>query len=137
LKRVSLAKASPRASLVLLTLTPVVPTWNYVTVQARGTPRVIDDPTLLKAHLEQLTASQEQGRDQPWEVDDAPADFIERMLRNIIGFEVAVTQIEGKWKVSQNRTEADWRGAAEGLAQDGRSDLAQLVVERGRRASAT
>jgi transcriptional regulator len=101
----------------------VVPTWNYVIVQARGTPRVIDDPALLKAHLEQLTASQEDGRDSPWKVDDAPADFIERMLRNIIGFEVAVT--------SQNRTEADWRGAAEGLAREGQAELAAMVVERG------
>ena len=109
----------------------VVPTWNYVIVQARGTPRVIDDPALLKAHLEQLTASQEQDRDNPWEVDDAPADFIERMLRSIIGFEVAVTQLEGKWKVSQNRAEADWRGAAEGLAGEGQAELAQLIVERG------
>ncbi len=109
----------------------VVPTWNYVIVQARGTPRVIDDPALLKAHLEQLTASQEQGRDHPWEVDDAPADFIERMLQNIIGFEVAVTQIEGKWKVSQNRTAADWRGAADGLAREGQTELARLVIERG------
>jgi transcriptional regulator len=92
---------------------------------------VIDDPALLKAHLEQLTASQEQDRDNPWEVDDAPADFIERMLRNIIGFEVAVTALEGKWKVSQNRTEADWRGAAEGLAREGQAELAQLIVERG------
>jgi len=109
----------------------VVPTWNYVIVQARGTPRVIDDPALLKAHLEQLTAHQEQGRDRPREVDDAPADFIERMLTNIIGFEVAVTAIEGKWKVSQNRTEADWRGAAEGLAREGQAELAAMIVERG------
>lgn len=108
----------------------VVPTWNYVVVQARGTPRVIDDPALLKAHLEQLTASQEQGRDRPWQVDDAPADYVERMLQGITGFEVAVTSIEGKWKVSQNRTEADWRGVAEGFAREGRADMAQLVVER-------
>jgi len=104
----------------------VVPTWNYVIVQARGTPRVLKDTALLKAHLEQLTASQEDGRDHPWQVDDAPADFIERMLRNIIGFEVAVTAIEGMWKVSQNRTEPDRR-----LARDGQTELAQLILERG------
>jgi transcriptional regulator len=91
---------------------------------------VIDDPALLKAHLRELTASQEQTRDHPWEVGDAPADFIDRMLRNIIGFDVAVTQIEGKWKVSQNRTEPDRRGVAEGLAREGQSELAQLIMER-------
>jgi transcriptional regulator len=91
---------------------------------------VIDDPTLLKAHLEALTASQEQARDHPWKVDDAPADFIDRRLQVITGFEVAVTRIEGKWKVSQNSTAPDRRGVADGLAREGQTEMAQLIIER-------
>jgi transcriptional regulator len=109
----------------------VVPTWNYVVVQARGTPRLIEDPARLKAYLEAITASQEQAHDHPWTVDDAPADYTERMIAGITGFAIAVTAIEGKWKVSQNRADPDRLGVAEGLARQGRSDISTLVLQRG------
>lgn len=113
----------------------VVPTWNYVVVQARGTPRIIEDVPRLKAHLETLTASQEQAHDHPWSVDDAPADYTSEMIGRITGFEIAVSAIEGKWKVSQNRTDPDRLGVAKGLAGEGKTDISRLVLQRGGRAS--
>jgi transcriptional regulator len=108
----------------------VVPTWNYVTVHAWGRPRVIDDATWLRANVEALTRIHEAGRPVPWEVSDAPADFIDVMLRGIIGIEIEIARIEGKWKVSQNRPEADRVGVERGLKVDGKGDVAAIVAER-------
>jgi len=73
-----------------------VPTWNYVAVHAWGTPRVIDDAAWLRRLIEDLTASQEQGRPEPWAVGDAPEDFIATMVGAIVGIEIPIDRIEGK-----------------------------------------
>jgi transcriptional regulator len=110
----------------------VVPTWNYVAVHAWGTPRVIEDAAWLRDQIGRLTASQEASRSPPWAVADAPDDFIASQLRGIVGIEIPITRIEGKWKVSQNRAEADRRGVVDGLAAEGAQAMAQLVAERGK-----
>ncbi len=110
----------------------VVPTWNFVAVHVWGTPVIQDDPAWLRAQLEALTASQEKARAQPWSVDEAPADFIAAQMRAIIGIEIPISRIEGKWKVSQNRTPADRAGVAEGLVNEaGDTVMAALVARRG------
>lgn len=110
----------------------VVPTWNFVAVHIWGTPVVQDDPAWLHAQLDALTESQEKARIQPWSVDEAPADFIAAQMRAIIGVEIPISRIEGKWKVSQNRTAADRQGVAEGLAAErGDAVMAGLVARRG------
>ena len=109
----------------------VVPTWNYVVVQARGTPRVIDDAVWLRTQIEALTLSQEGGRSEPWKVTDAPAEFVDNQIKAIIGIEIPILTIEGKWKVSQNRSDADRIGVCEGLTKDGRNpEMAKLVLDR-------
>ena len=109
----------------------VVPTWNYAVVQVRGTPRVIDDAVWLRAQIGALTASQEDRRAQPWSVADAPEAFVAGQIKAIIGVEIPIVTIEGKWKVSQNRPDADRRGVEEGLRREGGSEeMAKLVAER-------
>ena len=81
----------------------VVPTWNYVAVHAHGELRVIDDPTWVFAQISALTAANEAGLRQPWAVTDAPAEYIEKMLGAIVGIEITITRLLGKWKVSQNQ----------------------------------
>jgi transcriptional regulator len=110
----------------------VVPTWNFVAVHVWGTPVIQDDPAWLRAQLEALTDSQEKARTQPWSVDQAPPDFIVAQMRAIIGVEIPISRIQGKWKVSQNRTAADRQGVAEGLASEGgNAVMAGLVARRG------
>ena len=111
----------------------VVPTWNYAVVHAWGRPRVIDDPLWLRRQLDLVTGAQESRRAAPWSVDDAPADFIAAQMRGILGLEIVISRIEGKWKVSQNRPEADRAGVRDGLlAERGADDpMARLVAERG------
>jgi transcriptional regulator len=106
----------------------VVPTWNYVVVQVRGTPRVIDDRAWLRTQIEELTSSQENPRSMPWKVTDAPEQFIFDQIQAIIGIEIPILTIEGKWKVSQNRSAADRRGVQEGLEREGKSEMARLVA---------
>lgn len=108
----------------------VVPTWNYVMVQARGMARIHADSAWLGRQIEALTSRHESRRDQPWAVGDAPPPFIESQLRGIIGVEIVIEAIEGKWKVSQNRPEADRRGVAEGLAGES-PGMAGLVRQYG------
>jgi transcriptional regulator len=105
----------------------VVPTWNYVAVHAWGVPRVIDDAAWLRRLVEDLTVSQEQGRPNPWAVGDAPADFIATMVKAIVGIEIPIDRIEGKWKLSQNRSEPDRRGVVDGLRVEGNETMAGLV----------
>lgn len=109
----------------------VVPTWNYVMVQVRGIARVHADPAWLAEQINELTDLQENARPEPWRVSDAPEAYIESQLRGIVGIEVAVDAIEGKWKVSQNRPEADRRGVAEGLASQN-PEMARLVRDYGK-----
>jgi transcriptional regulator len=110
----------------------VVPTWNYAMVQVRGTASVIEDEAWLERQIRDLTALQESSRDSPWQVDDAPQPFIAAQIRGIIGIEISISDISGKWKVSQNRPEADRRGVAEGLdASSGKDSMSQLVRDYG------
>lgn len=111
----------------------VVPTWNYVTVHAWGRPRVIEDAMWLRRQLDDLTASQENRRVPPWAVGDAPEPFIASQMKGIVGVEIPVARIEGKWKVSQNRPEADRAGVIAGLTAESDDAMAALVKERGQR----
>ena len=97
----------------------VVPTWNYSVVHAHGTIRFIDDGQWLRSLVEALTDRNEAGRAAPWSVSDAPDNYIARMLRAIVGFEIPVERLEGKFKASQNRTEGERRGVASGREADG------------------
>ena len=108
----------------------VVPTWNYAMVQARGVARLRSDATWLNAQIEALTSRHEESRTPSWAVSDAPRTYIESQLRGIVGIEIEIEAIEGKWKVSQNRPEADRRGVAEGLAQDDPA-MSELVKRYG------
>jgi transcriptional regulator len=104
----------------------VVPTWNYVMVQARGPLRVIDDSAWVQALVTRLTERHESPRAEPWAVTDAPDDYIATMLRAIVGIEIVLSSLTGKWKVSQNRSAADRAGVARGLQDSGVADAALL-----------
>lgn len=108
----------------------VVPTWNYAVVHAYGTPRVIDDPAWLRGHVTAMTDLQES-RHPPgeWKVSDAPSDFIDGMVKMIVGIEIPVARVEGKWKMSQNRATADRAGTVAGLNERGDAEMAGLVEE--------
>jgi transcriptional regulator len=120
----------------------VVPTWNYVTVQARGAARVIEDPLWLRAQLDSLTGTHERAlaerraEHDVWEVGDAPDAFVAAQMRGIVGIEIEIDDIKGKFKVSQNRPEADKQGVFNGLAAQAESEsqaMAKLVEARGLR----
>ena len=106
----------------------VVPTWNYVMVQARGTLRAIDDAAWVRAFVTRLTNHHEAALPRPWAVTDAPADFIDTMTRAIVGIEITLSALTGKWKVSQNRSAADRAGVASGLHAMGLDDSAALAA---------
>lgn len=97
----------------------VVPTWNYVTVHAHGPVEFYEDAQRLLDTVTRLTRLHEAPRTKPWEVSDAPGDYIAAQLKGIVGVRMVVTRLEGKAKMSQNRSEADRRGVAEGLAASG------------------
>ena len=103
-----------------------VPTWNYLTVHARGSVTLFEDGDWLRAHVAGLSDTHEAGRPDPWAISDAPPAYIESMLRVIVGIEIVLTSLEGKWKLSQNRP-ADIEGVREGLKQDGQTALAALM----------
>jgi len=109
----------------------VVPTWNYIVVQAWGQPRVIEAADWLLAQIGALTTSQEGGRAEPWSVADAPEPFIATQLRGIVGVELPIDRIEGKWKASQNQPEQNRLGVVEGLREDGHAAMAELVEKGG------
>ncbi len=114
----------------------VVPTWNYATVQARGPMRAIEDRDWLAAQIAALTAQSESGRAEPWSVSDAPEAFVAAQMKGIVGIEIPIASIEGKWKVSQNRPEADRDGVIAGLREAGEADadaMAELVSRFGPR----
>jgi len=106
----------------------VVPTWNYVVVHAHGRLRVIEDTEWLRAHVGELTRQQEAGSPEPWKVEDAPEDYTTRLLGGIVGLEIPISRIEGKWKVSQNQPEANRRGVIAGLEE--RGDPQSLAMAR-------
>jgi transcriptional regulator len=111
----------------------VVPTWNYATVHVWGRPQVIEDAAWLRRQLDDLTALKEGVRPAPWKVDDAPPDFVIAQMKGIVGIEIPIARSEGKWKVSQNRPEADRAGVLAGLREEGDATqaMARLVAERG------
>ena len=94
----------------------VVPTWNYVTVQAHGTITTIHDPNWLIPHVGRLVERHEAGRPDPWALTDAPEDYVRTQARAIVGIELRITRLEAKAKLSQNRSAADIAGTIEGLA---------------------
>jgi transcriptional regulator len=96
----------------------VVPTWNYATVHAHGTLRAIEDPAWLIALLVRLTNRHEGARGTPWSVHDAPRAFIDQLLNAIVGIEIPIERLQGKWKVSQNRSQQDQISILAGLAED-------------------
>ncbi len=104
----------------------VVPTWNYAVVHAYGTLRVIDDADWLLAQVQSLTNLHEAGRDQQWAVSDAPPDYVEKMLKGITGLEIPISRLQGKWKVSQNKDDADREGVARGLKNEASSAATQM-----------
>lgn len=110
----------------------VVPTWNYAIVHVHGFARAIDDTDWLLELVNELTDSHEASRPVPWKVSDAPADFIGQMLNAIVGIEIPITKIVGKWKVSQNRSKPDRLGVVAGLqslANETSQAMAELVTE--------
>ncbi len=110
----------------------VVPTWNYAVVQVRGAARVIDDADWLLAQITALTAQHETPREKPWSVSDAPDAYVKAQMKGIVGVEIEITAIDGKWKVSQNRPVADREGVAAGLGETtGHSEMTDLVRRYG------
>ena len=112
----------------------VVPTWNYTIVQAYGRMRVVNDPSWLLQQITAMTAVQEAAQPKPWGVSDAPEAFVAAQLKGIVGIEIEITRIEAKWKVSQNRSEADRLGVTAGLRlspDDASQQMAELVETRG------
>jgi transcriptional regulator len=95
----------------------VVPTWNYAMVQGRGTLHAVDDAPWLRTLVGRLTDRHESVQASPWAVDDAPDDYVRQMLGAIVGIEIPLTALIGKWKVSQNRNAADRQGVADGLGE--------------------
>lgn len=110
----------------------VVPTWNYAVVHAHGVARVIHDRAWLLTLVTDLTAEHESVRAFPWKVADAPQEFVDRLLQSIVGIEIPIERLVGKWKVSQNRPESDRRGVASGLEarDDDESKAMALLVRR-------
>jgi transcriptional regulator len=96
-----------------------VPTWNYTVVHAYGVPNVIEDRDWLLKHVSQLTDTHEAKQALPWKVSDAPVEYVDRLLNAIVGIEIPITKLIGKWKASQNRSEADRLGVAAGLMNQG------------------
>ena len=107
-----------------------VPTWSYAVVHAYGTPVIIEDRDWLLAHVSRLTDEHEAAQAAPWKVADAPTDYIDRLLQNIVGVEIPITRLIGKWKVSQSRPDADKLGVVAGLtsrATDASREMARMV----------
>jgi transcriptional regulator len=104
----------------------VVPTWNYAVVHARGQIAWHEDPAWLRELVETLTNLHERGSAEPWRVTDAPSEYVERNLRSIVGFEIRITALDGKWKVSQNRTAEERAAVVEELRA--RGDAASLAM---------
>lgn len=104
-----------------------VPTWNYAVVHVWGTVEVFEDPTRLRDFLSRLTDRHEAARPQPWAVADAPPGYIDNLMRAIVGFEIRITRIEGKWKVSQNQPERNREGVVGGLTSERGASASEMV----------
>ncbi len=106
----------------------VVPTWNYAVVHASGTLRFVQDTTWLRDFVAGLTRTHEAPRSMPWKIDDAPAPYIEKMLSLIVGFEFSIVSLTGKWKVSQNRSQADQEGVLQHLQHADDADSREIAA---------
>lgn len=106
----------------------VAPTWNYAVVHAYGTLRAIDDAGWVREHLETLTDHHEANLPKPWAVSDAPGEFIEETIKAIVGVEIVITRLSGKWKVSQNQPEQNQAGVIKGLASCGHRDAVAMAA---------
>ncbi|MBS1800632.1 MAG: FMN-binding negative transcriptional regulator [Acidobacteria bacterium] len=112
----------------------VVPTWNYAVVHAYGKLKIVEDAAWLLTHLNSLTDTHEAASAIPWKVTDAPADYVESIAKGIVGIELSIERLEGKWKVSQNQNEQTRASVAEGLAKlDTESSLAMRLLVNGER----
>jgi transcriptional regulator len=109
----------------------VVPTWNYAVVHAHGTLRAVTDRAWLLANVTELTDAHEAAFTRRWAVSDAPDDYIDKMLAAIIGVELTITRLEGKFKLGQNRAEPDRQGAINGLAGSGPANASLAALMRG------
>lgn len=110
----------------------VVPTWNYVTVHARGQAEVFDEPERLRELVRNLSDCHERGQAQPWSLDEAPTAYLDAMLRAIVGFSLPIERIEGKWKLSQNQPTENRTGVQDALAASpapSDQDVAQLMAK--------
>jgi transcriptional regulator len=105
----------------------VVPTWNYAVVHAHGPLRVIEDRRWLRGFVERLTNCHEASHSTPWKVTDAPADYLDKQLGAIVGLEMPIARLVGKWKVSQNRPAHDQDGVVQGLLQEGRESATAMA----------
>jgi transcriptional regulator len=112
----------------------VVPTWNYAVVHVYGHLKVIEDPAWLLQHVQTLTGIHEAASSTPWHVSDAPADYIASEIKGIVGLEFSIERLEGKWKVSQNRSDRDRIGVVEGLERidTDESQAMKVLVDRAR-----
>lgn len=109
----------------------VVPTWNYAVVHAHGPLVVKDDPQWVRAQLQSMTAQHEASRADPWAVADAPREFTDRLVQAIVGIEIPITRLQGKWKVSQNQPAQNRASVIAGLTEQGHggsADMAALVA---------
>ncbi len=105
----------------------VVPTWNYATVHTRGVLKLIDDPDWLITQIGSLSDIHEEGRDDPWKVTDAPDKYIRGQMKGIIGLEIEIADLTGKWKMSQNKNDADKAGIFAGLEADGDENAREMI----------
>lgn len=105
----------------------VVPTWNYMVTHAYGSLNVIDDAAWVRAQLERLSERHEAGRPLPWRVDDAPEEYIDKLLKAIVGIEIPISRLVGKWKVSQNQPAENRTGVERGLREQ-RGDVALAMA---------
>lgn len=106
----------------------VAPTWNYAVVHAHGALRVFDDAAWVRAHLEALTDCHEANFPKPWAVSDAPHEFTEKLIESVVGIEIVITRLSGKWKVSQNKPAQNRAGVIKGLGGCGHSNAAAMAA---------
>lgn len=106
-----------------------VPTWNYITVQARGAIEVFEgDEAWLRGHLSALTGAHEAGRPDPWSMADAPPGYVEALMRGIVGVRLTVAALDGRWKINQNHPEANRLGVIAGLTADGKAGAREIAA---------
>jgi transcriptional regulator len=106
----------------------VVPTWNYAVVHVHAKLKIIDDPAWILNQITELTAHQETARKKPWKVSDAPQEYVEKLIGALIGLELKIERIEGKWKLSQNQKPKDHQGVIDGLLQESHQSAATMAA---------